>query len=427
MMKNKNLLIIIAILGLIFIALGGYLFISNMTLTSTNQSGNGSSGDKPYQDITSTNVFNIDIIKTVNTNETGNYLISPYSIEVALNMLKEGANSTTLEELERVIPTRKIGIIDVKDRISIANALFIKEEHKDSIKSEFIDSLKEKYNSEVLYDKFTTPEIIDNWADKKTNGMIKKVIDELSSDFVLGLANALAIDVEWKYGFECNSTREGDFTTTNTTKKVEMMHQTYKDNVKYIKTENEIGIILPYKSYESDGSELYESSDSTTDLEFIAVLPKNDVNEYINSLDLDKFNNLLDSGKELLENEQLLLSLPRFEYDYDFKTFKNALKNIGLKETMSGNPDFSKISDLSLYISQAVHKTHISLNEKGTKAAAITFFAMDKFGLAVDEKIEIEFNKPFMYVIRDKKSKELLFFGVVKEPNEWKGSTCESK
>ena len=41
-------------------------------------------------------------------------------------------------------------------------------------------------------------------------------------------------------------------------------------------------------------------------------------------------------------------------------------------------------------------------------------------------KIELNFNKPFIYMIRDKKSGELLFFGVVKQPNEGKGSTCSS-
>ena len=38
---------------------------------------------------------------------------------------------------------------------------------------------------------------------------------------------------------------------------------------------------------------------------------------------------------------------------------------------------------------------------------------------------KIVFNKPFVYMIRDKESKELLFFGVVYEPSEWKGSTCD--
>ena len=41
------------------------------------------------------------------------------------------------------------------------------------------------------------------------------------------------------------------------------------------------------------------------------------------------------------------------------------------------------------------------------------------------EYIDITFNKPFVYIIRDQKTKEMLFFGVMYEPNKYEGSTCE--
>ena len=83
----------------------------------------------------------------------------------------------------------------------------------------------------------------------------------------------------------------------------------------------------------------------------------------------------------------------------------------------------------NVYVSKAVHKTYIDLNEKGTKAAAVTYFGMDKASSVAPtkKKVKIEFNKPFVYMIRDSKTKEILFFGVVRKPNEWKGSTCSNK
>lgn len=421
-MKKKTLLIIIAVLGVIFLFLGGYILFNNNKMIKQNKN---TKHNKVYKKVDSTNNFNIDLIKAVNNNEDGNYLISPYSIELALAMLKEGANGTTYDEMEKVIPTRNIETFNVKDRISVANAIFIKESFKNAIKSSFTDSVNKKYNSELLYDKFTKPDLINEWVNIKTNGMIKKVVNEISPDFVLGISNALAIDVEWDNEFDCVKTREGKFTTSDGTKKVEMMHNSYK-NAKYIKTDNEIGVILPYKSYKSDGTYVEESSNETTDLEFIAILPNEDVTEYIKKLDLNKLNSILDNNKTLLSNQELKLSMPRFEYDYQFDNFKEALINIGLEETMSASPDFTKMTDEYIYVSQAVHKTHISLNEKGTKAAAVTFFGMDNLG-ALDESeiIGIDLNKPFMYVIREKNTKEMLFFGVVKSPNEWKGSTCK--
>ena len=40
------------------------------------------------------------------------------------------------------------------------------------------------------------------------------------------------------------------------------------------------------------------------------------------------------------------------------------------------------------------------------------------------ERVKVTFDKPFMYMIRDSKTKEILFFGTVYEPNKWNGSTC---
>ena len=39
------------------------------------------------------------------------------------------------------------------------------------------------------------------------------------------------------------------------------------------------------------------------------------------------------------------------------------------------------------------------------------------------EKQHLSYN----YIIRDTKSKEILFIGSVYEPNEWKGTTCSNK
>ena len=91
--------------------------------------------------------------------------------------------------------------------------------------------------------------------------------------------------------------------------------------------------------------------------------------------------------------------------------------------------DFTKIiDDVPVHIGKAVHKTHISLNEKGTKAAAVTYFQLDRNAIINEkDRIDIKFDKPFMYFIRDNKSSELLFFGIVKEPNMWKGGTCSNE
>ena len=94
---------------------------------------------------------------------------------------------------------------------------------------------------------------------------------------------------------------------------------------------------------------------------------------------------------------------------------------------LPGDADFSNIAEESdLYISDAIHDTYIKLGETGTKAAAVTAFIFKDNAVREEKKkVNITFDKPFMYIIRDKKSKNILFIGTVYEPNKWEGSTCE--
>lgn len=365
--------------------------------------------------------FNIKLIKTVNSINNDNYLISPYSIEIALNMLKSGANNNTLKEIENVVGTRDINNLE-KNNVKIANAVFIKDKYKNYIEELFINNIKDKYKGEILYDEFTSPKLINDWVSKNTDNMIEKLLDNMDSDFVLGLINAVAIDTEWNSQFECINTRSDVFTKNDNKEiNVEMMHKTYAgEDYKYFINDSEKGVILPYKN----------------DLEFVGIIPSNSVSDYINNLSNEKLDNIQSSIKSSSNDVRLILSLPRFSYSFDLKNFKGILKSIGIKDAfLSSAADFTKIitkenmnnTDINnLYVGEAIHKTYIDLNEKGTKAAAVTYFGMFK-NTAIREDydiVEIEFNKPFIYMIRDKETKEMLFFGVVYEPNIWKGSTC---
>jgi len=358
--------------------------------------------------------FTLKFIKNVNKNKLENYLVSPYSVEVALNMLKKGASGNTLEELNKVLSERNLKINN--DNVKIANGIFIKDKYKNTIKDSFTNDLKTNFNAEIIYDQFTTPNVINNWVNDKTSGMINKILDDISPDFVLGLANAIAIDANWESEFECIRTTSESFKKIDgRTINVQMMHNTYHDDIKYLDSDIK-GIILPYKE----------------NLEFIGILPNTKVQEYISNLSKEKLDSTINSFKNISSKERILLSLPRFSYSYDLKDFQDILVSMGIKDAFdSSNANFSNIISPEieeLYVSEAIHKTYIDLNEKGTKAAAVTYFGLDKNSASSTNKykdIKIEFNKPFIYMIRDTSSKEILFFGTVYEPNIWNGSTCE--
>ncbi len=366
--------------------------------------------------------FNVSLIKQ--TYEKKNYLISPYSIEMALNLLKEGANNKTEEEIAKVLRNRVMHNLNLSKNLNIANAIFIKKSYEKALLKSYQDTLKNKYQADFLVDEFTSPKVINDWVNEKTNKMIPKILDTISSDFVLGLANAIALDVKWQSEFECNNTISNPFMKVDGSKiNVEMMHQTYRDgsNVKYLVKDDLKGIILPYREDESGEK-----------LEFIALMP-NDLSQYIEELSNEDFSKIDTLSQYIQENEKVNLALPRFTYEYEIKDFIDALKNLGIHDAFDiAQADFSKImkkEDMqgNLYVDTAIHKTKIELSETGTKAAAVTFFGIKDTAFFEDntKEINLSFDKPFIYLIRESKTKEILFFGTVYEPNVWKTTTCE--
>ncbi|MBQ6285708.1 MAG: hypothetical protein IJK67_05345 [Bacilli bacterium] len=354
--------------------------------------------------------FNYDIIHKVNKKEE-NYLVSPYSMIYALSILNEGAAGNTRAQIEQALKNKTISKSSiVQDKISIANALFIKNEYKKFINTNYINTIKDKYDGEILFDDFYTPEVINNWAYKKTYKMIEKVVDQIDKDFVLGIANAIAIDVEWQVKFMENATTKEDFNKLDGTKKeVDMMHSS--EGITYISNDNASGIIKDYKKYDD------------VELEFIAILPnEKDIKKYINNFDEKELNSLL-SNQKTTANYDINLSLPKFKYDFDYEDFMKDLISLGITDAFdkdAANFDLMETEDsiLDLYVGEAVHKTHIDLSENGTKAAAVTYFGMFKNTAIAQpkEQLIIKFDRPFLYLIKEKNSNNIWFFGTVYEP-----------
>lgn len=349
--------------------------------------------------------------------EEKNYMISPYSLEFVLSMIRDGASGTTYEELSNLVPERDIKTFTAKERINIANALFIK--NNVVVKDDFKKLMSDIYKSQILYDEFVTPDVINDWANRETYGMIPKVMEQINPEFLFGLGNATAIDVEWLSKFKCNSTELEKFNKYDGSKiDVAMMHQYFDSVASYYKDDNATYVSLPYRAY----NELGEYDREGTQLEFIGILPEEDVDKYINSFDYDVLKYNLKEMKEANDLFHINLKLPKFKYDYDVKGLTNLLINLGLKETLSPNPNFEKIADYDMSISNVAQKTFIELTESGTKAAAVTLVIFDANAIAPTEPevVDVTFDKPFIYIIKDKNSDELLFFGVVYSPTEYK-------
>ena len=368
--------------------------------------------------------FDYDIIKKVHeTYKTDNYMISPLSIGYALSILEVGASDKTKSEIESVLKGYKLPKVNnVKDRIGIANALFIKEDFKNAINNSFVSSIKDNYDADLIYDKFKTPDKLNNWVKNKTFEMIPKVIDDMDPNFILGIANAIAIDVEWKNKFACESTTKEEFNLLDNTKlEVAMMHQS--EGISYFETKNAKGIIKDYAKYNPETGKI--DNEKGIELEYIAILP-DDIDSYIKSFNLDELHSY---EKNVLSNVKANLSLPKYTYDFSYDTIKDDLKSMGIIEAFDEvKANFDNISStVGMYVDKVLHKSHIELSENGTKAAAVTVIMLN-YKSAIDERkiVNIKFDKPFIYIIKEKNTDNIWFFGTVYKPMKYEDHKCET-
>jgi serpin B len=81
--------------------------------------------------------------------------------------------------------------------------------------------------------------------------------------------------------------------------------------------------------------------------------------------------------------------------------------------------DFSGIDGArDLYISLILHKAFVSVDEKGTEAAAATVVVVEASSMPVNpvEPMQFKVDRPFLFLIRDNPTGTILFVGRVMNP-----------
>ena len=105
------------------------------------------------------------------------------------------------------------------------------------------------------------------------------------------------------------------------------------------------------------------------------------------------------------------MAMPKFKIEYS-TDLNDIFMNMGITTAFDEkNADFTKMFDKgNMWFTKTIHKTFINVDEKGTEAAAVTAIGMGGSALP-PEPIELKFNKPFYFAIRDNTSGETLFMG----------------
>ena len=175
---------------------------------------------------------------------------------------------------------------------------------------------------------------------------------------------------------------------------------------------------------------------NNTTLQYIGIMPKQEeLDKYIKVTDADKINTIINNlkGIELDSFKDGVITkisgyVPMFKFDYQLDLMTD-LKSMGITNIFKlGKANLTKITDnKNAFIDSAIHKANIEFSNEGIKAAAAT--AVGGFGSATCgfeytydvpvEEINLTFDKPFIFLIRDKKTNEAWFAGTVYEPVEW--------
>lgn len=364
--------------------------------------------EEPNLDNSSTNSsFDYSLIKETNKNKSSNYLISPYSIKTVLSIIKDGADNSSLKELNDVMGNFRRANIISKNVIGDANLLLINKEYKDEINKNYVNKIEKNYDAEIKYSNIT-PNNINKWVDNKTNHMIPTLVDSVNPETIMAIINAISMKASWDSEFDCKNTHISEFNTIDGSIINTIMM--VSNDAQYIENDTAKGIIKKYKTYKNNDHK-------KVNLEFVAIMPNDGIDSYIENFNNEEFRNLL-STKDKYKNEDVSLKLPRFKYNYNFSNLMNVLINMGIKSIFNEKTaDLSKMTESNskdLYIGSIKQKSYIEVNEKGTKASAATIATVDKY--AANVPIDIEFDKPFIYIIKQSNSDDILFFGVVYTP-----------
>ena len=331
-----------------------------------------------------------------------NIMLSPTSLNFALGILAEGAAGDTKEKLNEYLGTDKYteyAMVYLEklnaynkngSKLKIADAVW--GDDNIALEQKFKESVSENFDSEVKNLDFSDGEAasrsINEWCNKNTEGLIPEIVtsEAISGSTGLCVTNFLYFEAGWEKAWSVSEKAE-----TFGNNGEETIYMTGSADDYY---ENEYATAFG-KNYANG-------------LSFIGILPKKEGEFTLEGLDI---NGLMNSNPEY---DQVSCKMPKLNFETSAE-LTEYLKALGLENIFSKNADFSGITKSGINVSSILQKTKLELDEKKTKAAAVTAIFSDKCAAPVDNMIikEVNLQRPFAFLIYDMSNDEILFMGKV--------------
>ncbi|CAH2075171.1 unnamed protein product, partial [Iphiclides podalirius] len=347
-------------------------------------------------------------------NAKKSFVLSAFSVLTPLGQLSLASEGDSHDEILRAIglpddnSTKSVfSYMNKKFRsvkgvdLRMANKIYVANGY--DLNDDYAAVSRETFQSDIKSVDFTnsgkTSEEINAWVEDQTNHRIKDLVDPgtLSGNTRAVLVNAVYFKGMWKDPFNKIFTRQSDFHVSGEkTVKIPMMYR--KGNFNYGESADLGAKILEIP---------YEGSESA----FYVILPDkiDGIMELENKL---KDPSVLDNSLKNLFDVEVEAYIPKFKIETTIN-LKEILQKIGVKKIFeAGEANFNKLlkEKGDLYISDAIQKAFIEINEEGVEAAAANEFGISYLAAFISQNIKFVADHPFVFVL--KTGENILFSGV---------------
>jgi len=346
----------------------------------------------------------------------GNLFCSPLSVYGALMMTSAGARGGTATEMSAVLHTppgdshaavgrllTQLQSTDAKFQLHIASALWAQIGFK-SLPA-FQNVLSSDYRCEYFNVDFANSiaagRSINDWVAHQTSGKIAELFPpgSLPSGAKLVLANAIYFHADWQSPFSPDMTAPREFHLSNQAAPQQRPSMRLHGVFPFMHGDQFDALEIPYKG---------------GDVGMLILLPSSvDGLKALESRFSEKLLNDVTAGLQL---QFLQVTIPKFTFT-EQTSLPPLLEAMGMHKAFSAEEaDLSGIDGRAdLFLADVRHKAYVSVDEKGTEAAAATGAVM--MATAVPAPMAtFTADHPFLFLIRDHRSGAVLFIGRVWDP-----------
>ena len=349
--------------------------------------------------------FDFNLYRTVVKNEPDkNIAVSPYGVQKLLDLVRYGAAGETKTEIEQVLGyTQPVKWETRSDStLSLAAALWAQQGF--SILPEFRRTARDNFGSTIEQVDFARNpgealRRINKWCSDNTKGKIPSLFDSINPQTRLVLANAIYFAADWQTPFNARETQDDDFTLQDGTKVKTKIMGSFGKRWKYGEYGETLSLELPYK---------------VAGYAMVLLMPQNpeDFAKWELAMTAEEFALI----RRSMETQLVSIRMPKFTMEAEI-SLNDTLKQLGMPSAFDAvKADFSKINATEpLYVSEALQKTFVKVDELGTEAAAVTTTRMVLTAPFNPSKPKLfDADRPFLYAMM--KGDTILFLGRFVKP-----------